>query len=1014
MDNKVSNVHYELIDSLTKGFKEVHVTFLLNGKKSSYFIFVKEKPKTNYINEAKKIFKKDLESGEVIKACHNSKNTISHSFAIPVFCILGAIALILGGLLTWKLLTPASGGGDTPVVDESVSTLTYDYSPYRKCNSPTIFFEHENPEDNKEDEPPFVGDVYVQWNKDDPSTKVKVEAGTKKVDFDYKGKYPNAGPREFTIVISGDVRTFSTVSFDLVEDDGNSYFTSINIGQSVTTILAGAFNGVNYLNSVHIAGNVSKIKQEAFCGCTNLQYVDFSTVDETDHLDIAYGCFMACNNLKIVHLPKRLTYMGPLKLCRSLEELTIPEDNEYFSALYKNKEGKMVESGMLVTKKEVKCPHFDEEEKYDDTDYKKDTVIASTVHPHMYEGLKAINSLSGADINQLVIPSTVESINSHELAISHIDSICVEQGNRHYPDLYQTVTGGGEYMSALVLAELNEDNDLSIIKVAKDATRIVESGDIYIDGEPTSYPITDFAYGAINNSDITSLDLPSTLKTFNFDAFYDNPFLENNKLNVNPFFDDLTDLTMRSIDPPKYVPNEKAEGTHHITDLIDNNRTDRINIHVSDLATQNYSLHIEEDGYDRVMGYWNYNTFYCEQSSKDPEFEPKDIRFQYGVIDSEILSSREEARQWVEEHYKSSGSDFFVYTKWDFTPLAGLQSIDSGVMDRFNSFLIRFSDKLRNTLPVAYSLGKPASINPNPITSNQSFKPIQVSALNSGNFEEFFKMHIITDEIEDSQNDFTFSVHDGCLEAVQCPSLMDFELISGLDTTTTGKIKRTLKFDKNGYMILYRFDIKDFTFIYNRAPYTLDNIYFSFENYGRPTSDKNIIKGWASSHAGESAQVNEQSLDWSFATSANDHEFNYIEKITKESASDLYEGITSFITKSVVSGEMTVNDLYYEKNVPCTYSPALNVNPISDADIDNISDKSLYCISEDDDYLYILEYIENLTAYGNILSGPATRVRRFNTNGICEYDAYYFFQNTLVNGPTQFYGYVEVTNNFVE
>lgn len=983
MSDKISNVKYELVNSVQPGYKEVRVTFLFNGNRATYFIFVAESKGTDCLSEAKKIFNKDLENGKVKKAiCGVNRKCVSNSAFTVTTCVLAAAVLALGGVLTWKLLTPTPGGGDTPVVDESVSTLTYSYSPYRKNNKPIIYFEI--PDENEE-EPPFVGDVSVQWNKDDPSTKVKVEAGTNNVTFDYKEKYPNIDPREFTIVISGDVRTFSTVSGDNIEDDGNSYFTSINIGQSVTTIMPGAFNGVNYLHSVHIAGNVNKIKSEAFCGCTNLQCVDFSTIDETDHLDIAYGCFMACDNLKTVHFPKRLTYLGPLKSCRSLEELTIPKDNEYYSSLYKNDEGETVESGMLVTKKDVKCPHFDEYIQYDDIDCKKDTVVASTIHPHIYEGIKAINSLSGADINQLVIPSTVESINAHELAISHIDSICVEQGNQHYTDLYQTITDEGEFKTANVLAELNnETSELSIIKVAKDATRIEEMGDIYINGEPKSYPVTDIAHGAINNSDVTSLDLPSTLKTFNFDTLYDTAYFYNNNQNVNPFYEDLTDLTIRAINPPTYVPNEAREPTFHISELFSKERTDRVNIHVPDSATQNYAFQFDEFG---NIGYWNFNSFY----SNNPDIKPEGIRFQYGVIDSQIFSSREEAKQWVAEHYKQQGGDnFFGFTKWDFTPLIDLASygqITSGIREKLDNL----NNDKGNWLPVSFDKKGAASINPN--SKQPGPAPINGN-LYQGNFDEFFKM-LTHQDLPDSQNDFIFSVQNGCLEAIQCPSLVEFKIV-GQETPATGKVKHTLKFDKDGYVTLNRLDIKDFTY----SDVVLDDIYFSFENYGHIIA-KEDAKAWAISHAGKTAQVNEQSLNWSFATGSDYNSYAIIED------GPLYNGIEAFI-RSVVTGEMAIEDLHCEKNVPCTYSTPLDIESITESDIDSIVEPSFYCTSEDDNYLYIIEPMLDSTG---TLEQSSTRVRRFNTNGICEYDAYYIFANRLKAGSLEFSGYVEITNN---
>lgn len=98
MDHKISNVRFEQINSFVKGYKEVRVLFLLDGKEETYFIFTKS---NNPIKEAKKIFNRDLKSGLVVKAIKRTPRTL-HPILITGCAILGAAVIALSSVLIYK------------------------------------------------------------------------------------------------------------------------------------------------------------------------------------------------------------------------------------------------------------------------------------------------------------------------------------------------------------------------------------------------------------------------------------------------------------------------------------------------------------------------------------------------------------------------------------------------------------------------------------------------------------------------------------------------------------------------------------------------------------------------------------------------------------------------------------------------------------------------------------------------------------------------------------------------
>ncbi|MCQ2796714.1 MAG: hypothetical protein MJ213_05420 [Bacilli bacterium] len=141
MNNKISNVRFEQINSIKKDYKEVRVTFLLDGKEGTYFIFTKSK---DPIEDAKKIFYKDLKAGLVAKSIKQTAHG-AHPILISACALLGVAVIALSSVLIYKAvndnnqpaLAPRYLNNPTKITDYrddklvGEQTITYNSDWYR-------------------------------------------------------------------------------------------------------------------------------------------------------------------------------------------------------------------------------------------------------------------------------------------------------------------------------------------------------------------------------------------------------------------------------------------------------------------------------------------------------------------------------------------------------------------------------------------------------------------------------------------------------------------------------------------------------------------------------------------------------------------------------------------------------------------------------------------------------------------------------------------------------------------
>lgn len=123
------------------------------------------------------------------------------------------------------------------------------------------------------------------------------------------------------ITFDNELTTIGTKSFYL------SYFTSITLPSSLTSIGESAFQNSSKLTSVTILGNNLKtISNQAFYGCSELVSINIPSSVSS----IGTQAFYSCSALKNIELPSNLKEVGAgvFNSCRELVSITIPEGVE--------------------------------------------------------------------------------------------------------------------------------------------------------------------------------------------------------------------------------------------------------------------------------------------------------------------------------------------------------------------------------------------------------------------------------------------------------------------------------------------------------------------------------------------------------------------------------------------------------------------------------------------------------------------------------------------------------------
>ena len=140
--------------------------------------------------------------------------------------------------------------------------------------------------------------------------------------------YTEREPAVVASGVCGENLTWSLTSDGVLTLDGTgsmaTYYGEANIPWHANRAL---------ITTVNVGAGVTKLTTNAFCGCTNLETVNFA---ENSQLQMLGGsAFKSCTSLKSINLPEGLTAVSgnAFKYCRGLRYVSLPDSTRYIDEL---------------------------------------------------------------------------------------------------------------------------------------------------------------------------------------------------------------------------------------------------------------------------------------------------------------------------------------------------------------------------------------------------------------------------------------------------------------------------------------------------------------------------------------------------------------------------------------------------------------------------------------------------------------------------------------------------------
>ena len=140
--------------------------------------------------------------------------------------------------------------------------------------------------------------------------------------------YTEREPAVVASGVCGENLTWSLISDGVLTLEGTgpmaTYYGEANIPWHANRAL---------ITTVNVGAGVTKLTTNAFCGCTNLETVNFA---ENSQLQMLGGsAFKSCTSLKSINLPEGLTAVSgnAFKYCRGLRYVSLPDSTRYIDEL---------------------------------------------------------------------------------------------------------------------------------------------------------------------------------------------------------------------------------------------------------------------------------------------------------------------------------------------------------------------------------------------------------------------------------------------------------------------------------------------------------------------------------------------------------------------------------------------------------------------------------------------------------------------------------------------------------
>ena len=320
-----------------------------------------------------------------------------------------------------------------------------------------------------------------------------------------------------SVNIGNSVTTIENYTFEYC-----TALTNLTIGSSVTSIGISAFNGCSSLTSVSTPKSVTTIDDNAFANCSSLTNVSLPN----SVTFIGYNAFKGCISLTSVNIPDSVIYIGDGAFwgCNLTGSLTIPNtvitigDNAFRSC--SNLTGIRVQSGNAVYDSRNNCNAIIETESNTLLYGCKKTIIPNTVtniKDYAFQGCSGLTNITipnsvtsigvyafyGCDLNKVTCisntPPAAESdsfdYNSYNTATLYVPATSLNSYKYKIPwKNFKKIEAMPEY----VTGDVDGDGHINI----NDVTGLIN---ILLSGETPSAGADVDGDGRINIDDVTAL-----------------------------------------------------------------------------------------------------------------------------------------------------------------------------------------------------------------------------------------------------------------------------------------------------------------------------------------------------------------------------------------------------------------------------------------------------------------------------------------------------------------------------